>query len=109
MIAPVQVSILGQTFSLRSEASPEEIHRVAAFVNEQIAEVAAGSRTVDSLNLALLALLNVAGAYLRQQAGTVSSSDNDGGNDGGPADKELEGRLGRLVERIAQTRSSQTG
>ena len=83
----VQVTLLGQTFTLRSEASPDEVQRVAAFVNEQIGLVAAQGRSADSLNLALLTLLNVAGAYLRQ-------TEQEG------ASGELAGRLERLLARV---------
>lgn len=83
----VQVTILGQTFTLRSEATADEVQRVAAFVNEQIAAVVAQGRSADSLNLALLTLLNVAGAYLRQ-------TEQEGAPD------ELAGRLERLLARV---------
>ena len=83
----LQVVILGQTFTVRSEASPEEVQRVAAFVNQQLAEVA-GGRTADSLHAALLALLNVAEAYLRLR-------------DGGAHELQgLEERLSRLLQRV---------
>lgn len=84
----VQVTILGQTFALRSAAPPDEVRRVAAFVNEQIGEVAAHGRTADSLNVALLALLNVAGVYLQLR------------DQGGGDQRELADRLARMLERI---------
>lgn len=87
MKSAVQVTILGQTFAVRGDASPDEIQRVAAFVNEKLREVAGGNRTADSLNTALLTLLNVAGDYLLLR-------------DGGDAQQEHAGRLARLSERI---------
>jgi cell division protein ZapA len=60
----VQVSILGQQFNLRSDAPPEQVHRVARFVEDQIAQVTASGRAVDSLQAAMLALLNVSAAHL---------------------------------------------
>lgn len=92
----VQVVILGQTFTLRSAASADEVQRVADFVNEQIGEVAALGRSADSLNVALLALLNVAGAYLRQ-------SEQGGGDEG-----ELAERLERMLDRVEQACSGQS-
>lgn len=86
----VQVTILGQQYVVKSEASPEEVQKVAAFVNGQIAEVAAARRTVDSHNAAVLALLNVAGAYLRlRDEETVS-------------DGRLEEHLRHLLARLEQ-------
>jgi len=83
----VQVSILGQQFNLRSEASPEQVQRVARFVEDQIVQVTSSGRAVDSLQAAILALLNVSAAHL----------------DGEPAadSQEAQGRrLGQLVEKI---------
>jgi len=64
----VQVTILGQVFTLRSDASPKEVQQVAAFVNQAIAQVSSSGKSVDSLHVSLLALLNVAQAYLQLQA-----------------------------------------
>lgn len=83
----VQVSILGQQFNLRSEAAPEQVHRVARFVEDQIAQVTSSGRAVDSLQAAILALLNVSAAHLDGE--TPSSS-------GGAEDQRLAG----LVEKI---------
>jgi cell division protein ZapA len=83
----VQVSILGQQFNLRSEAPPEQVQRVARFVEDQIAQVTSSGRAVDSLQAAILALLNVSAAHL-------------GGDDSaGIAEVERQ-RLSRLVEKI---------
>jgi cell division protein ZapA len=61
----VQITILGQQYTIRSAMAPAEVCRVADFINEKIAEVVAASRAVDTLNTAVLALLNVGEAYLR--------------------------------------------
>lgn len=60
----VQVTILGQHYTVRSESPPEEVQKVAEFVNRQIDDAAADGRVVDSLNTVVLALLNVAEAYI---------------------------------------------
>ncbi len=65
----VQVTILGQPYTLRTEASPAEVLKVAAFVNEQVGEIMAAGRTADTLNAVVLALLNMGGAYLRLREG----------------------------------------
>lgn len=73
----VQVSILGQQFNLRSDAPPEQVHRVARFVEDQISQVTRSGRTVDSLQAAILALLNVSAAHLdgSQAANSAFGSD----------------------------------
>lgn len=83
----VQVTILGQQYTVKSEASAEEVRRVAEFVNSQISEVAA-SKAVDTLNTAVLALMNVGGAYLRLQ------------DKAGAAERDLRERLKRLLARL---------
>lgn len=82
----VQVTILGQQYTVKSAASPEEVQRVADFVNRQVAEVTA-SKSVDTLNSAILTLMNIGGAYLRLQD-TVA----EGG--------QVEGRLQELLLRL---------
>ena len=83
----IQVSILGQQFNLRSDAPPEQVHRVARFVEDQIAQVTSTGRAVDSLQAAILALLNVSAAHLD---GDTTSDQND----------EDEQRLNVMVEKI---------
>lgn len=83
----VQVSILGQQFNLRSEAAPEQVHKVARFVEDQIAQVTSSGRAVDSLQAAILALLNVSAAHLDGKAPAVNNEEDDR-------------RLNRLVEKI---------
>lgn len=84
----VQVTILGQQYVVKSAAHPEEVRKVAAFVNSQIAEIASASKTADTLNTVVLALLNVSGAYLRLQGQ-------------GPAhDAQTEERIRHLLARL---------
>lgn len=73
----VQVSILGQQFNLRSDAPPEQVHRVARFVEDQISQVTSSGRTVDSLQAAILALLNVSAAHLEGSPTSNSSVATD--------------------------------
>ena len=83
----VQVSILGQQFNLRSDAPPEQVHRVARFVEDQIAQVTSSGRAVDSLQAAMLALLNVSAAHLEGEPSAAGF--------------EVESqRLSQLVEKI---------
>jgi cell division protein ZapA len=85
----VQVTILGQQYMVKSAAPPEEIRKVADFVNDRLEEVATASKTADSLNAAVLALLNVSGSYLRL-------------SEQGPTDQQLEERIRHLLVRLEQ-------
>lgn len=63
----VEVTILNQQYSMKTEAPVTEVEAVAAYVNEQLAMVMKGSRSVDTLHNVVLALLNVSGGYLKSQ------------------------------------------
>jgi len=63
----VDVTIYGQQFTLKTDVSPAEVLRVAAFVNSKIDEATAGGRLTDSLKVVILALLNLAGEYLEMR------------------------------------------
>jgi cell division protein ZapA len=84
----VQVTILGQQYTVKSAASPEEVQRVADFVNCQVAEVTA-SKSVDTLDSAILTLMNIGGAYLRLQDSVAER-------------QQVEGRLQELLQRLEQ-------
>ena len=66
----VKVEIYEQAYHLRvnSEADAEQIRRTAAYVDSKIRAVAAQTRDVDSLRLAVLAALHIADEYHTLQA-----------------------------------------
>lgn len=84
----IPVTIFGQSFILRTDSSADEVHRVADFVNQAIDEVVTTNRVADSLNVALLALLNVAQAYLQLQSARKGD------------EQDLAERMDRLTQRI---------
>jgi cell division protein ZapA len=90
----VQVSILGQHYTVRSEASPDEVAKVVDFVNEKISEVTATGRIADALNVAVLALLNLAGTHLRLQEERATLVTQP------PSDAQADSRLRLLLERL---------
>ena len=84
----VDVTILGRRYTVRSSSSPEEVGRVADFVNEQLAQTAAAAPTADTLNVTVLTLLNIAGSYLQPQDNKQLLSSQD--------QEKLEGLLRRV-------------
>lgn len=84
----IPVTIFGQSLILRSDLSAGEVRRVADFVNQAIDEVVPTHHVADSLNVALLAFLNVAQAYLQLQ----SARQGD--------EQESVARMNRLAQRI---------
>jgi cell division protein ZapA (FtsZ GTPase activity inhibitor) len=84
----IPVTIFGQSFTLRTDSSADEVRRVADFVNSAIDEVVATHRVADSLHVALLAFLNVAQAYLQLQSARQEDQ------------QELLARMNRLAQRL---------
>ncbi len=64
---PCQVEIFGQTYALRSDADEEHIRKVAALVDAKMREVAAGTRSVSTVHIAVLAALDLASECLQQR------------------------------------------
>ncbi len=73
MNANVTIKVLGRDYNLRSQESPEQTYRVVKFVEERLMETAAG-RSVDTRDLTVLTLLNLAGQYLQLQEDQKSNS-----------------------------------
>ena len=63
----VQITVLGHPYTVRTDVSPAEVRKVAEFVNDQVEGIMAAGRSADTLNTAVLALLNMGGAYLHLQ------------------------------------------
>ncbi|RLA81398.1 MAG: cell division protein ZapA [Deltaproteobacteria bacterium] len=67
----VEVYIYGQKYVIRSESSEEYVREVASLVDRKMREVAQRGRSVSTLNVAVLAALNIADELLK------SSRDNE--------------------------------
>ena len=96
MNSNIQINILGREYSLRSQESEEQVHQVVRFVEEKLAETAAG-KSVDTRDLTVLTLLNLAGQYLQllgqQNQGVV----------------HLDNRLQQLVEYLERAVADNSG
>ncbi|MGI9090570.1 MAG: cell division protein ZapA [Gemmatimonadaceae bacterium] len=57
----VRVTILGEEYTLRSAASPEETQAVARYVDQQIREIMQAGLVIESNKAAILACLRLAG------------------------------------------------
>ncbi len=56
----VPVTILGQEYKVRGESDAETVRRAAALLDETMVRVRERSGTVDSVDIAVLAALNIA-------------------------------------------------
>jgi cell division protein ZapA len=62
--ATVEVNILEQKLIVKSSEDEERIKKVLDYLNRKIEEVKKSSRAVSTLNVALLAAMNIADDYL---------------------------------------------
>ena len=65
----VQVEIFGQTYSLRADADESHVRKVADLVDLKMREVANGSHSVSTLQIAVLAAMDLASDMLQQRNG----------------------------------------
>lgn len=65
-----QVEIFGQTYSLRADADEDHVRKVAALVDQKMREIAANSRSVSTLQISVLAALDLASEFLQSQVAT---------------------------------------
>ena len=65
MLKSVEVQIMGQKFVVRSESSEEYVKQVATYVNDKINEILGKTKSVASLNVALLTAMNIADEFLK--------------------------------------------
>ena len=63
----VEIKVLGQTFTVKTDAGEPHIQEVAQYVNEKIDEILTKTKSVSSLNVAILAALNIADDLLKER------------------------------------------
>lgn len=56
----VTVTIRGHEFRIRTGDDPDELHRIAHYLDETMAQVEERTGTIDSLDVAMLTALNLA-------------------------------------------------
>jgi len=66
MREPLEIEIMGQRLMVKSEESEEHVRKVARYVDEQIRQLA-DTRFASTLDLALVAALNIASEYWKLQ------------------------------------------
>ena len=86
------IKLLGQELSVLSDSGDEHVAKVVKYVNDSIEEVKINSNNFNSLNIAILAALNIADEYLKSKAFEESKY------------SQLENRSERLIDLINETR-----
>ena len=64
MISTHSIRVLGRELQVKSASSPEHVAQVEALVNEKLTEASAATSGGDSQIVSILALMNIAEAYL---------------------------------------------
>ena len=63
----VEIKVFGQTYTVKTDAEEDHIHRVARYVNEKMDVVTRNTKSVSSLNVAILTALNIADDLIREK------------------------------------------
>jgi len=64
----VEIKVFGQTYTVKTDAEEDYIQEVARYVNEKMEEVLKKTKSVSTLNVAILTALNIADDLLREKA-----------------------------------------
>ena len=56
----VEIKVFGQVYTVKTDAKEDHIQKVAQYVNEKMDEVTKNTKSVSSLNVAILTALNIA-------------------------------------------------
>jgi len=60
-----EISIMGQKFMIKSESNDDYVQRIAGYVDQKIDEVMQSTKSVASLNVAILAAMNIADEFFK--------------------------------------------
>jgi len=84
----IEIKIMGQTYSVKTDGNEEHLQEVARYVNEKMEEILRNTKSVSTLNVAILAALNIADDLLKEKERRKSLF------------RELEAKSKDLVEKI---------
>jgi len=68
----VEIKVFGQTYTVKTDAEEDYIQEVAKYVNEKMDEVLKKTKSVSTLNVAILTALNIADDLLREKEKKVA-------------------------------------
>ncbi len=71
-----EVSILNQKFVLKSDADERYVQKVADYLNKKLHDIMHNTKSVSTLNVALLAALNVTDDFFRMREKSKESQNN---------------------------------
>lgn len=62
----VEVNIFGQAYTVKTDADKEYIQKIAEYVDKKMDEIVRNTKTVSTLNTAILAALNIADDFFKE-------------------------------------------
>jgi cell division protein ZapA len=62
----VEVNIFGQDYTVKTDADKEYIEKIAEYVDKKMDEIVQNTKTVSTLNTAILAALNIADDFFKE-------------------------------------------
>ena len=68
----VEIKVFGQAYTVKTDVEESHIQEVARYVNEKMEEVLKKTRSVSSLNVAILTALNLADDLLKEKEKRVA-------------------------------------
>jgi cell division protein ZapA len=84
----VEIKVFGQTYTVKTDAEENYIQEVAKHVNEKMEEVLRKTKSVSTLNVAILTALNIADDLLKEREKRIALL------------REIEAKSRDLVEKI---------
>jgi cell division protein ZapA len=84
----VEIKVFGQTYTVKTDAEEDYIQEVAKYVNEKMEEVLKKTKSVSTLNVAILTALNIADDLLKERENRIALL------------REIEAKSRDLVEKI---------
>ncbi|MDD5168786.1 MAG: cell division protein ZapA [Syntrophales bacterium] len=85
------IKLLGQDLSVLSDSGDDHVARVVKYVTDKVEEIERGTNNFNTLNVAILAALNIADEYLKNKAIEESKY------------SQLEDRSSQLIDLINET------
>ena len=95
----LRIDLLGTSFVIQSEESPEHLSQLSSFVRERIEEVKARYAFADPLTVAVLAALNIADDLFKVRNGKEPA----------PQAAEIQSTALRLISRIDEALAEEGG
>ena len=64
----IEISVIGQKFMVRADSDEDYVTRVATYVDDKMKDIIRNTKSVASLNVAILAAMNIADELFKIRA-----------------------------------------